>query len=479
MKANLRLIRSFSLSSIKHNTSNKMAKLTDPADDVLFNTKNLSRMVTLNRPEKLNSLNTSMVSKIYPRLLEYSKSDINNLIILQSTSPKGLCAGGDVAECAKQILDGNSAYAVDFFQQEYNLNFLTGTYPKPYVAIMKGITMGGGVGLSIHSPFRIATDSTKLAMPEMDIGFFPDVGTTFFLPRLDDKVGYYVALTGKVLSGLDAYMLGFATHYVPNDRIDSLITRLSNLQAPSAKNLSVSNQKEFFQQVNEILEEYTESKLPEDYKYPFSTEELKIINEAFSKPTFDEVLNYLESVESKFAKDTLNTLLTKSPTSLRVAFELLNAGLKNSFYKQIELELIAATNIMNLKLESNDFVKGVSHKLIEKIKEPSLPKWNEAYDVSKLLERSIHVTKLGYPLINNVFGIDYFNYPHNFGLPRNIQYKSYINGLETNKSYLPTLHEFNSHFKSEKLGSELKTQSVLDLHGDLEKYLGKYVSWLE
>lgn len=443
-------------------------------DDVLFHNKNLARVITLNRPNKLNSLNTSMVSKIYPRLLEYAKSDINNIVILNSSSPKGLCAGGDVAECAKQIIENNVDYSTDFFQREYNLNFLIGTYPKPYISIMDGITMGGGVGLSVHAPFRISTEKTKLAMPEMDIGFFPDVGTTFFLPRLDDKVGYYVALTGTVLSGLDAYMLGFATHYVPHDRIDSLVNRLSNLQPPSSSNLSVKNQKEYFQQINDIINEFTETKLRHGYTYPFSTEQLVVIKEAFSQPDFDSVLQYLENSPSPFAKETLDKLLAKSPTSLRVAFELMNSGLNNSFHKQLELETKTAVNLMRQEPEVNDFVKGVEHKLIKKIKEPPLPSWSPVTDPVKLMTAS---TNLEEPIIQNVFKIDYANYPYNFGLANNNHVKSFINGTETNKSYLPTPKEVFHHFESDKLGTEVKVQSVLDLHGDSETYQGKYVSW--
>lgn len=147
LKANLKKV----ISNNKFNT--QLTKMTSnystgsniigyAEDDVLFSNKNMARLVTLNRPKKLNSLNTSMVSKIMPRLLEYSKSSVNNVIILNSTLAKGLCAGGDVTECAKQIKAGNAAYASDFFQREYNLNYLISTYPKPYVALMDGITMG-------------------------------------------------------------------------------------------------------------------------------------------------------------------------------------------------------------------------------------------------------------------------------------------------------------------------------------------------
>ena len=457
---------------------------TPVEDDVLFTNNNLARIITLNRPKKLNSLNTSMVEKITPRLLEYSKSDINNLIIVNSNSPKGLCAGGDVAECCNQILNKNPDYASDFFQKEYNLNYLISTYSKPYVSLMDGITMGGGVGLSVHAPFRIATEKTKLAMPEMDIGFFPDVGTTFFLPRLDDKLGYYYSLTGTILSGLDCYLTGFATHYIPSDRLPQLVNRLSNLQPPvlnDVKMNNLNNQKEYFQQVNEIIDEFSNNKLPEDAKFPFSADELEIINNAFSQKSIDEVLSYLKNQGSSFALKTHDKLLTKSPTSLRTGFELMNIGSKNTIRKQLELELIAATNLMNLDLEHNDFVKGVMHKLIDKIKEPALPNWTQPpNDVQKLISKSMQTVKLTSPLINPFYNIDYKDYPYQMGLPRNQDIKEFISGNETNRSYLPTPNEVKQHFQSKynnKLGLDLKIQSVLESHGDLEKYQHKYASW--
>ncbi|CCE88835.1 Piso0_001621 [Millerozyma farinosa CBS 7064] len=468
-------------------------------DDVLFNSKNMARVVTLNRPKKLNSLNTSMVSKIEPRLVEYSKSKVNNMVILTSSSEKALCAGGDVAEVAKQIKEGNAGYGSDFFQREYNLNYLIASYPKPYVSIMDGITMGGGVGLSVHAPFRIATEKTKLTMPEMDIGFFPDVGTTFFLPRLDDKIGYYIALTGQILSGLDAYMLGFATHYVPSDRIPQLINRLSNLQPPTLNDAKVEdthsstleNSKQYFAQVNQIIEEFTETKLPEGYKYPFSVQELKIISEAFSQSSIEHVLDYLKNNASEFALSLHDKLIAKSPTSLKVAFELLSRGSKNSIREQFEQELIAATNLVNTKPEESDFVKGVSHKLIDKIKEPNFPEWKSAQNpdgipsdaVNKILSKSIHTAKLSDPLINRYFGINYKQYPYNMGLPFNRDVEAYITGNDgSGRSYLPTPKEVYKHFNrisNNKLGVDLKVNTILEMHGEASTYDNKYVSWVK
>ncbi|OBA22412.1 ClpP/crotonase [Metschnikowia bicuspidata var. bicuspidata NRRL YB-4993] len=458
------------------------------ADDVLFTNKNMARVITLNRTHKLNSLNTLMVLKIVPRLTEYAKLDVCNSIILTSSSPKALCAGGDVAECALQILQGNPLYAMDFFQQEYNMNFLIATYSKPCVAIMDGVTMGGGVGLSVHAPFRVATENTKLAMPEMDIGFFPDVGTTFFLPRLDDKLGYYYALTGEVLSGADAYMAGFATHYVPAERLSQMTTRISNLNPPvingSANEASnLRSQKDFFVQMNSVIEEFALTKLPENYKFHLSAEDISLINKSFSQKSFEDVLASFKNSGTEFGLKTYERLAAKSPTCVRVAFELLNRGLENTLQKQLELELITSTNMMNAKPEVNDFVKGVKHKLLDKIKEPSLPEW-AAYDASrvqKLTSSSVYTAMLSKPMINNFFGVNFKNYIFNMGLPTNGQIHDYIVGQDgSNRSYLPTPSEVVKHFEAkthQKLGVADKVKRVLAVHGDSSQYDNKYVTW--
>ncbi|CCG22682.1 Ehd3 protein [Candida orthopsilosis Co 90-125] len=461
---------------------------------VLHSTKNHARIITLNRVKKLNSLNTEMVNLITPDLLKYAKEPQNNVIILTTNSPKALCAGGDVAECANQIVKGNPGYGADFFDKEYNLDYIISTLPKPYISLMDGITFGGGVGLSVHAPFRVATEKTKLAMPEMDIGFFPDVGTTFFLPRLDDKFGYYTALTGAVLSGLDAYFSGFATHYVKSEKIPQLINRLANLQPPEIDDVSkislVSGNTQYFQQVNDILNEFSEKRLPADYKFLLTEDELELNNKAFSQENINDVLDFFRkhSDSSSFAKKTLEKLLQKPRTSLAVGFELMNRGLQNSIKEQFTLEMVSATNIQKLPPKENDFAKGVIHKLVDKIKDPFFPQWNDPSIVtpkyvSDILTQTDETLKLlpNPPLIKEWFGLDYKDYPLNFGLPRNKEVGAYIAGTDgSNRTYLPTPAEVFKHFKSttgDKLGIDLKIKQILDLHGETAKYDNKYVTW--
>lgn len=175
----------------------------DAPNDVLFNSIYGLRTITLNRPNKLNSLDGSMIRKIVPRLQEWTKSDMANVIVMKGEG-RAFCAGGDVAALAKQNgTPEGQAESTNYFAHEYALDHYIATYEKPYVAFIDGITMGGGVGLSVHAPFRIATEKTVFAMPETTIGLFPDVGASFFLPRLDGQLGMYLALTSEQLKGVN------------------------------------------------------------------------------------------------------------------------------------------------------------------------------------------------------------------------------------------------------------------------------------
>lgn len=176
--------------SITRNTIAPLKRMMSSQEsDVLFETLNNAGIITLNRPKALNSLNTSMVSKLLPQLKEWETS--KSLVIIKGAGEKAFCAGGDV-KLAIHKVDGPK-----FFYTEYNVNYLIGNYKIPYIAFIDGITMGGGLGLSVHGRYRVATEKTLVAMPETKIGLFPDVGGSYFLPRLQVNLGLYLGLTGK------------------------------------------------------------------------------------------------------------------------------------------------------------------------------------------------------------------------------------------------------------------------------------------
>jgi enoyl-CoA hydratase len=187
-------------------------------EDVLVNDDNGVGLITLNRPKAINSLTHSMVRAMTPVLARWQDDDDIRAVVVDGAGERGLCAGGDIVALYHSAhADGSEART--FWYDEYLLNALIGRFPKPYVALMDGIVMGGGVGVSAHGSVRVVTDTTKMAMPEVGIGFVPDVGGTLILSRAPGRLGLHAALTGATFDGADAIALGFADHYVPHDKL--------------------------------------------------------------------------------------------------------------------------------------------------------------------------------------------------------------------------------------------------------------------
>ncbi|PWW79484.1 ClpP/crotonase [Tuber magnatum] len=337
----------------------------DAPDDVLFGSTYGIRTIELNRPEVMNALNGSMVRKIIPRLREWEKSQMANIIILKGAG-NALCAGGDVTALVKLIREEGPVgvqKAVEYFELEYRLAHLIATYPKPYVAFMDGVTMGGGVGLSIHAPFRIATENTGFAMPETRIGFFPDVGGSFFLPRLDGEIGTYLALTSESLKGVQAFYSGLATHYIHSTSLPDLEARLGELVFGDYQPLE-----ERWKIVDSTIEEFVTG-LPEDTPIQLSGETRKAIDRCFKFNTIEEILEALTREDSDWACETLETVRSRSPTSVRVTLRQLRAGKEWTISETFQRELHMATKFM----EGKDFVQGVDAQLISKTLDP---KWD-------------------------------------------------------------------------------------------------------
>lgn len=184
------------LTNLSRTTSTVIQRtMSTQESDVLFETLNNAGILILNRPKALNSLNTSMVTKMLPQLQEWERS--KSLVIVKGAGEKAFCAGGDV-KLAIDKVEGPR-----FFFTEYNVNNLIGRYKIPYVAFINGITMGGGLGMSVHGRYRVATEKTLIAMPETKIGLFPDVGGSYFLPRLQVNLGLYLGLTGKLTTNFE------------------------------------------------------------------------------------------------------------------------------------------------------------------------------------------------------------------------------------------------------------------------------------
>nr|CAI5851417.1 unnamed protein product [Callosobruchus analis] len=221
MFRNITLVLSRPNFSLRH-----LRKMSTDADDVLFKEIKDKGIIILNRPKALNSLNLSMVKKLHPVLMDWESK--KTLVLVKGAGDKAFCAGGDVKAVISAGLKGDKNLGYEFFKHEYATNGLIGRYKIPYIAFIDGIVMGGGVGLSVHGRYRVATEKTLFAMPETQIGLFPDVGGSYFLPRLPGRLGAFLALTGQRLKGSDVVKVGVATHLCDSKQLAELEEQLMN-----------------------------------------------------------------------------------------------------------------------------------------------------------------------------------------------------------------------------------------------------------
>jgi 3-hydroxyisobutyryl-CoA hydrolase len=317
-----------------------------------------------------------------------------------------------LAQDNKKGASGQRASA-QFFGLEYRLDHLIATYSKPYVSFMDGITMGGGVGLSVHAPFRIATERTLFAMPETKIGFFPDVGGGFFLPRLDGEIGTYLALTGETLKGVHTLYAGIATHYLHSSSLEDLEQRLAELVFPDNESLAYKNTI-----VNSTIEEFVTG-LPPNEPFVLSGSLREAIDRCFRFNTVEDILTALsnETVHKEWAEKTIEDIKARSPTSVRVALRQLRLGRDWSIAETFQREFLIASRFMS----HPDFVEGVSAALAKK-GERRDPVWNpptlaetpetvvDEFFMASEGTKKLELLKPG--------AQDYLEYPHAmFGLP--------------------------------------------------------------
>lgn len=315
------------------------------SDDVLITAERGVGRLRLNRPKAIHALTTQMCEAMSEALLRWRTDSNIQLVMIDHFEGRGFCAGGDVVMLAKSG-GGDARKAREFFFAEYRLNHLLFTYGKPTVAIMDGITMGGGVGISQPCTYRVATENTRFAMPETSIGLFPDVGGGWYLSRLPGRVGQYVALTGARLDGGDCAYLGLATHYVGSSGIEELVDRIH--KSP--------------ERVQGTLGAASESP-PE----PKISDSLGAINRAFASDTLEDILAALDSEGSDWAEKELAGLRTKSPLSCKVSLRLLAEGaFRSSFADEMRAEYALAGRVV----QTHDFREGVHALLIDKHNDP-------------------------------------------------------------------------------------------------------------
>ncbi len=324
--------------------------------DILFEQTGSWGVVTLNREKALNALTWDMVKSMRAQLIAWVGDDAVKAVLVKGAGEKSFCAGGDIRwlhDAAKE----DAAYASEFFREEYRNNSLIYHYPKPYVALIDGIVMGGGVGISVHGDFRVAGDATLFAMPETGIGLFPDVGGGHFMPRLHDGLGLYYALTGARAKAADCMAAGIATHFTPADKYAALETALLNVELGEHAHADIET----------VLDIYAG-----DPGHAGVNDLRGDIARLFQgHATLEALMSALGHDESEFAKKTVSTLARMSPTSLRLTFEQMKHGHELDFDGNMKMEFRMVRRVM----EGHDFFEGVRAQILDKDR---APKWTPA-----------------------------------------------------------------------------------------------------
>jgi enoyl-CoA hydratase len=319
-------------------------------DDVLISVEGGVGRIRLNRPKAIHALTTGMCEVMSQALLKWRADPAVQAVIIDHAEGRGFCAGGDVVMLARSG-DTDAEEAKRFFFAEYRLNHLLFTYPKATIAIMDGITMGGGVGISLPCDYRVATENTRLAMPETGIGLFPDVGGGWYLSRLPRRVGQFMVLTGARLDAGECHYLHLATHYIEQSGLPALVERI--LKAPDRL------QGAFGAASMTPPEARIEANLPQ-------------IAKLFASDRLEDVVAALEADEGDWARTERGTLGTKSPLSCKVSLRLLADGAERaSFTDEMRAEYALAGRVVR----THDFREGVRALLIDK---DNAPQWDPA-----------------------------------------------------------------------------------------------------
>jgi enoyl-CoA hydratase len=320
-------------------------------EEIAFRRRGALAEVEMTRPKALNALTLDMIEAFDPQLRAWAEDPEVHAVAIHGTGEKAFCAGGDVRAVWKAGKAGGDLTR-RFFWEEYSLNRRIHAFPKPYVALIDGITMGGGVGLSVHGSHRVAGDRTLVAMPETAIGFFPDVGATWVLPRLEGEIGLYMALTGARLKAADALYAGFATHYVPEDRADQLLPALA------AADWSGDPRSDVDHVLNGLKDRPGEPPL---------MQHREAIDRCFGQDSLEDIFRALEREGTDWAQDTLETLHKRSPTSMKLAFAALRRGAELDFDACMTMEY----RLSQFCMADHDFYEGIRAVLVDKDHAPS------------------------------------------------------------------------------------------------------------
>ena len=321
---------------------------TEPQPEILTRVDSGIGILTLNRPKAINSLNQTMVDVMVDVLTTWEHDDDVRAVLLEGAGERGLCAGGDIVAIYHSAR-GDGSESRKFFFDEYRLNALIGRFAKPYVAVMDGIVMGGGVGVGAHGNVRIVSEKTKMAMPEVGIGFMPDVGGTYLLARAPGELGLHAALTGVPISGADAIALGFADHFIPHDELGAFKRAVIDHDPDTA--------------VAKHAIEPPTSKLAAQQDW---------IDQCYGEETVADIIAALHGHGSGEAEEAATIIAGRSPISLMVTLAAIRRARTLATLEDV---LVQEFRVSCAALRSHDLVEGIRAQVIDKDRNPT---WSPA-----------------------------------------------------------------------------------------------------
>lgn len=301
-------------------------------DDVLLDVKNNIGIITLNRPKVLNVFNKRMGDLMYPKLKEWENTA--SFVIIKGSGDRAFCAGGDIVSIINKKSEG-----IAVFNNQYRMNYAVKMCKIPVLSLCNGITMGAGVGLAIHGRYRVATEKTLFAMPETMIGLLNESGASYFLPRLEGKLGIYLGLTGHRLRGIDVVKAGIATHFVPSDKLSDLFDRLVKGNADS---------------IEDVLKKNTTDVTGEDFSL---SSKLDLINSCFEGKSVEEIFESLQKEGSQWSRSVLDVLNKASPFSLKISKRVIDFGASSDLRDCLITEYRLVHNALKRTVTS-DFYEG-------------------------------------------------------------------------------------------------------------------------
>lgn len=342
-------------------------------------------VITLNRPKALNALTQQMCQTLDTKLAQWANADHIKAVIVKANDDRAFCAGGDI----RRVYDAGHANelskADQFFETEYHLNHRIRHYAKPYIAFIDGIVMGGGLGISVHGSHRIATERALFAMPETGIGFFPDVGGSYFLPRCPGYLGTYLGLTGARIKVADAIYAGIATHFISSKHLDECIAALAEAELPGDATHTV----------NHILKKFTIK--PDE---PPLAQHRSLIDACFSYDTVEAILEQLRNhVTHEWCQMTADVIASKSPTSLKITLKELRLGKNLDFDACMQMEYTMTQHF----LRGHDFYEGVRAVLVDKDQTPHWQPDTLNKVTSEMVDRHFQTEGMGKLYFSSLF----------------------------------------------------------------------------